>query len=85
MAFFGPKPWANHFGKMSIFRLFELFFFLKPKKAFFRSRISLKRFSWPRLPKKNCWKNSQFRPKPWVNPLKKFEFFDFLNFLFIYP
>ena len=23
MAIFGPKPWINHFGKMSIFRLFE--------------------------------------------------------------
>ena len=24
MAIFGPKPWVNSFGKMSIFRLFEL-------------------------------------------------------------
>ena len=24
MAIFGPKPWVNPFGKMSIFRLFEL-------------------------------------------------------------
>ena len=26
MAIFGPKAWVNPFGKMSIFRLFELFF-----------------------------------------------------------
>ena len=26
MAIFGPKPWVNPFGKMSIFRLFELLF-----------------------------------------------------------
>ena len=28
MAIFGPKPWVNPFGKMSIFRLFELLFFI---------------------------------------------------------
>ena len=26
-----------------------------------------------------------FRPKPWVNPLEKSQFFDFFNFLFLYP
>ena len=25
-----------------------------------------------------------FGPKPWVNPLEKCQFFDFLNFLFLY-
>ena len=28
MAIFGPKPWVNPFGKMSIFRLFELVVFI---------------------------------------------------------
>ena len=28
MAIFGPKPWVNPFGKMSIFRLFELLIFI---------------------------------------------------------
>ena len=28
MAIFGPKPWVNPFGKMSIFRLFELLVFI---------------------------------------------------------
>ena len=28
MAIFGPKPWVNPFGKMSIFRLFELLLFI---------------------------------------------------------
>ena len=28
MASFGPKPWVNPFGKMSIFRLFELLVFI---------------------------------------------------------
>ena len=27
-AIFGPKPWVNPFGKMSIFRLFELLVFI---------------------------------------------------------
>ena len=39
MAIFGPKPWVNPFGNMSIFRLFELLVFIA-YKAFFRSRIS---------------------------------------------
>ena len=28
MAFLGPKPWVNPFGKISICRLFELLFFI---------------------------------------------------------
>ena len=28
MAIFGPKPWINPFGKMSIFRLFETLVFI---------------------------------------------------------
>ena len=28
MAIFGPKPWVNPVGKMSIFRLFELLVFI---------------------------------------------------------
>ena len=28
MAIFGPKPWDNPFGKISMFRLFELFNFI---------------------------------------------------------
>ena len=28
MVIFGPKPWVNPFGKMSIFRLFELLVFI---------------------------------------------------------
>ena len=34
MALFLPKPWVNPFGKMSIFRLFELFVFIV-RKGFF--------------------------------------------------
>ena len=33
MAIFGPKPWVNPFGRMSIFRLFELFVFIAQKRV----------------------------------------------------
>ena len=35
MAIFGPKPWVNPFGKMSIFRLFELLVFIVYKGVSF--------------------------------------------------
>ena len=60
------------------------FLFLKPRKAFFRSRISQNTLSWPVLPKKT-------KAEKWPildqnhDPLEKCRFFDFLNFLFLKP
>ena len=34
MPIFGPKPWVNHFEKMSIFRLFEPLIFIAQKGVF---------------------------------------------------
>ena len=34
MATFGPKPWVNPFGKMSIFRGFDLLVFKAQKGAY---------------------------------------------------
>ena len=34
MAIFGPKPWINPFGKMSIFRVFEGLVFIAWKGVF---------------------------------------------------
>ena len=34
MAIFGPEPWVNPFGKMSIFQLLELLFFIALKDLF---------------------------------------------------
>ena len=34
MASFGPKPWVNPVGKMSIVRLFELLVFIVKKGVF---------------------------------------------------
>ena len=60
MAIFGPKPWLNPFGKMSVSRLFELQVFIAYKgvfsfynivKVIFQAYIALKkRFEkWPVL------------------------------------
>ena len=139
MALFGPKPWANRFGKMSIFQLFELLVFIAQKsvfslqnivkdiffpyigskkkvqkmaisgpkvrvnlfgktsifrllnflilqlrKAFLRSRISSKTFSWPILPKKKILEKWPFLDQNnALTPLKKCQFFNCLNFLFL--
>ena len=40
MAIFGPKAWVNPFGKMSIFRLFELLVFI----AIFGPKLSVDPF-----------------------------------------
>ena len=84
MANFGPKLWANPFEKMSVFRLFELFFFIGYKGVFFD--IEYRKRHCPSLYclKKKIGKRAIFRPKPWVNPFGKmsiFRFFELLVFI----
>ena len=59
---FGLKPWVNAFGKMSIFRVFELFFFYSLERSFFpvkyRTRLFLGLYC-----KKKVWKNNHFWTK----------------------
>ena len=60
------------------------FFFLHPRKAFFRFKISLKTFSWPILPKKKIGTMAIFGPKQWVNFFGKmsiFRLFELLVFI----
>ena len=84
MANFVPKPWVNPFGKMSVFRLSELFVFKGYKGFFFRCRITQKTFSWPILPKKKELVKGQFLDQNHgLTPLEKCQFFDFWNFLFL--
>ena len=86
MAIFGPKPWLNPFGKMSIFRLFGLLVFIAQKGVFSLQNIVKDLFLAYIAPKKK--KNGKmaiFGPKPWVNPLEKCDFFHFLHFLFLQP
>ena len=83
IAIFGPKPWVNVFGKMSIFRLFEFLVFIAQKGVvsfqnvvndIFQAFISLKEDG----------KMAMFGPKSWINPFGKisiFRLFEVLSFL----
>ena len=58
MAMFGPKPWVNPFGKMLIFRLFELLVFFSLERRSFVLQYRKKYFpSFYCLQKKKGWKN----------------------------
>ena len=71
MANFGPKLLVNPFGKMSVFRLFELFVFIGYKGFFFVLEYRKRHFPAPYYKKKKVEKRAIFRPKPWVNPSGK--------------
>ena len=84
MAIFGPKPWVNPFGKMSVSRLFELLLFISQKDVFFVLEYRKRHF--PRLfcLKKRLGKWPFLHESHMLTPLEKCQFFDFLNFLFLY-
>ena len=83
MAIFGPKPSAHPLEKCQ-FIDFLNFLFLYPRKGFFRSKISLKKFSWPILPKKKKLEKWPFLDQNHgLTPLEKCQFLDFLDFLFL--
>ena len=82
MAIFGPKPWVNLFGKISIFRLFELLVFIALKGVFSFYNI-VKVIFQAYIQYKKVRKTASFGPKRWVKPFEKSQFFDFLNFLFL--
>ena len=82
MAIFGPKAWVNPFAKMSIFRLFEPFFY-SLERCFLVLEYRKRHFSGLYCLKKNVGKIDIFGPKAWVNPFEKCQFFDFLNFVFL--
>ena len=81
MAISAPKKWVKHLEKISIFRFFE-HLVLMSRKAFVYSRISQNTFSQPILPKKRMEKWPFLDLNYGLNPLKKSQIFDFLNFLF---
>ena len=58
-------------------QFFDFFtsWFLQPRKAFYRSRVSQNTLSWPIMPKKKVEKMATFGPKPWVNPFRKMSIF----------
>ena len=84
IAIFGPKPWVNPFGKMSIFRLFELLVFIAQKGVFLFYNIVKDIFLAYTALKKKVGKMAIFGPKPWVNTFAQmsiFRLFELLVFL----
>ena len=65
MAIFELKAWVHPFGKMSIFRLFELFFYSLERRFFVRE---YRKTHFPGLhcKKIKVGKMAIFGPKPWV-------------------
>ena len=74
MAIFGPKPWVNLFGKMSIFRLFEPQVFIAQKGVFSFDNI-VKVIFQAYIQYKKVRKTASFGPKRWVNPFGKSSIF----------
>ena len=84
MAIFGPKPWVNRFGKMSILRLFKLVLFSWLGKRFFVLECHKRDFPGLFCLKKIVGKMGIFGSKPWVNPFGKlsiFRLFELLVFI----
>ena len=79
--FLDHNHWLTPLEKYQFFD-FSNFLSLKTRKAFFRSRISSKTFSWPLLPKKKEFVKWLFLDQyQGLTPLEKCQFFDFSNFL----
>ena len=81
MAIFGPKPWLNPSGKVSIFRLFELFFFYNLERRFFVLEYRKRHFPGLYCFKKQFGKMAIFGPKPWGNPFGKMSIFRLFELL----
>ena len=84
-ATFGPTPWVNPFGKLSIFGLFELLVFI-PQKGIFSFQDTVKHIFLAYIAlKKKLEKWPFLDQNHGLTPLEKCQFLDFLNFLFLYP
>ena len=82
MAIFGPKPQVNPFGKMSIFRLFELLVFIAQKGVFSFQNIVRDIFLCYIAEKKNLEKGPFLDQNHGLICLEKSQFFGFLNLFF---
>ena len=81
MAIFGPKPWVNPFGKMLLFRLFELLVFIAQKGVYSFQNIVKDIFLAYIAKKKKVGNMAIFGPKPWVNPFAKMAIFPLFEIL----
>ena len=84
MAIFGPKPRVNQFGKMSIFRLFELLVFFSLQRISFVLEYHKIHFPGLYCVKKKLEKWPFLDQTHGLTRLEKCQFFDFLNFLFLW-
>ena len=84
MANFGPKPWTNPFGKISIFGLkFQTSCFYSLESCLFVLEYR-KTFSYPVIPQeKKVVKWPILDQNHGLTPLEKSQFFDFSNFVFL--
>ena len=81
MAIFASKPWVNPFGKILIFRLFELLVFIAQKIVFWLQNIVKHIFLAYIAKKKKVRKIAIFGPKPWENPFGKMSIFRLFELL----
>ena len=71
MANFAVKPWNKPFGKISIFRLFELLAFKAQKVVFLFQNIMEHIFLAYTALKKKLGKKAHFAANPWTKPFEK--------------
>ena len=75
MAIFGPKPWVDHFRKMSILSTSWTSCFYSLERHFFVLEYRKRHFPGLYCLKKKVGKMAIFGPKPWVNPFTKMSIF----------
>ena len=85
MVIFGPNPWVNPFGKISIFRLFQPVVFIAQKGVFSFQNIVKEIFLAYIVYKINFEKWRFLDQKHGLFPLEKCQFLDCLTSLFLQP
>ena len=80
MVIFGPKPWVNPFGIVSICGLFEVVFIVQ-KGVFFVVEYRKRHFPGLNCLIRKVGKMAIFGPKPWVNPFGKMSYFRLFQYL----
>ena len=81
--YFWPKPWTNPFKKIPIFWIFKLLVFIVLKAFFLFLKYCQTHFLAYFAKTKNMAKFHIFHQNNGLTPLKKSQFFDFLNFSFL--
>ena len=82
MAIFGPKPWVNSVGKMSIFRLFLTCCFYSLERLFLFLEYHKRHFPGLYCLKKKLEKWPFFDQNQGLTPQEKCQFLEFLDFFF---